>query len=139
MTEDVPPALHPPVSLALAKAVETVPAEDALPGGCLYEPKLDGYRLCALAGSGGVSLWSRQGKDLTRYLPDLQAAIEAQVPSVFELFGRLAAVGSETVVIDPLSSSSSAARCGLAAALPYWHGAPAFLNLCIATKPSLIE
>ncbi|TDT74737.1 hypothetical protein DFO47_11296 [Arthrobacter sp. AG258] len=29
MTEDVPPALHPPVSLALAKAVDSVPAEAA--------------------------------------------------------------------------------------------------------------
>ncbi|WP_373458726.1 ATP-dependent DNA ligase [Pseudarthrobacter sulfonivorans] len=46
----------------------------------MYEPKWDGYRLCALVGAGGVSLWSRQGKDLTRYLPDLQEAIEAQVP-----------------------------------------------------------
>jgi ATP-dependent DNA ligase len=82
MTEDVPPTLRPPVSLALAKAVETVPAESALPGGCLYEPKWDGYRLCVLAGSGGVSLWSRQGKDMTRYLPDLQAAFEGQVPPV---------------------------------------------------------
>lgn len=66
--------------LALAKAVESLPAASALPGGCLYEPKWDGYRLCALAGLGGVSLWSRQGKDLTRYLPDLQEAIEDQVP-----------------------------------------------------------
>lgn len=34
---------RPPESLALAKAVESVPAEDALPSGCLYEPKWDGY------------------------------------------------------------------------------------------------
>jgi ATP-dependent DNA ligase len=74
MREDVPPSLHPPVPLALAKAVESVPAVGALPGGCLYEPKWDGYRLCALAGSGGVSLWSRQGKDLTRYLGAAGAA-----------------------------------------------------------------
>ena len=43
MTEDVPATLRPPVPLALAKAVETVPAETALPGGSLYEPKWDGY------------------------------------------------------------------------------------------------
>jgi len=43
MTDGLPPALRPPVSLALAKAVESVPAEGALTGGCLYEPKWDGY------------------------------------------------------------------------------------------------
>ena len=32
----------PPV-LALARAVPKVPTPDALPGGCLYEPKWDGY------------------------------------------------------------------------------------------------
>ncbi|MDP9987346.1 hypothetical protein J2S98_002513 [Arthrobacter oryzae] len=67
MTEDVPATLQPPVPLALAKAVESVPAEAALPGGSVYEPKWDGFRMCALIGTAGVSLWSRQGKDLTRY------------------------------------------------------------------------
>lgn len=36
---------HPPVPLALAKAVEAVPTEGALPGGAVFEPKWDGYRL----------------------------------------------------------------------------------------------
>lgn len=39
----MPATLRPPVELALAKAVPAVPAEDAWPGGCLYEPKWDGY------------------------------------------------------------------------------------------------
>lgn len=43
MSEDVLASLGLPVELALAKAVNAVPAEDALPGGCLYEPKWDGY------------------------------------------------------------------------------------------------
>lgn len=41
MTEDVPATLRPPVSLALAKAVDSIPAEGALPGGSRYEPKGD--------------------------------------------------------------------------------------------------
>lgn len=82
MTEDVPPALHPPVSLTLAKAVDSIPAEAALPGGSRYEPKWDGYRACALIGAGGVSLYSRQGKDLSRYFPDLLEALSGQVPPV---------------------------------------------------------
>lgn len=43
MTEDVPASLRPPVSLALAKADDSVPAEGAMPGGSMYEPKFDGH------------------------------------------------------------------------------------------------
>ena len=82
MSEDLPAAMRPPVALALAKPVDNVPAEDALPGGCMYEPKWDGYRLAVLVGPRGASLWSRQGKDLTRFFPDLIKAALAQVPSV---------------------------------------------------------
>lgn len=115
MTEDVPSALRPPVSLALAKAVETVPAEGALPGGCLYEPKWDGYRLCALAGSGGVSLWSRQGKDLTRYLPDLQKAIEDQVPPGYVLDGEAVIWTADRLDFDALQRRLVASKAGLSA------------------------
>ncbi|WP_256371454.1 hypothetical protein [Pseudarthrobacter sp. NIBRBAC000502771] len=75
MTEDVPPSFHPSVSLALAKAVESVPTEAALPGGSRYEPKWDGYRACVLVSASGVSLYSRQGKDLSSYFPDLVEAL----------------------------------------------------------------
>jgi hypothetical protein len=43
MFEGVPAALRPPVALALAKAVESIPSEDALPGGSVYEMKFDGF------------------------------------------------------------------------------------------------
>lgn len=75
----MPAGLVPPVSLALAKAVETVPAAGALPGGCLYEMKWDGFRAVCLVGTGRVSLMSRQNKDLSRYFPDLVAAAAEQI------------------------------------------------------------
>lgn len=52
MTEDVPASLRPPVPLALAKAVESVPAEAALPGGSVYEPKWDGFLHCTMSTPG---------------------------------------------------------------------------------------
>ncbi|MFF1831288.1 hypothetical protein [Paenarthrobacter sp. NPDC058040] len=64
----------PPVAAALAKLVKT------LPGTLYYEPKWDGYRTFAFVSSGGVRLFSRQGKEFTRVFPDLAAAMEAQVP-----------------------------------------------------------
>lgn len=79
MPEPVPAAFRAP-SLAMAKPVAEVPAPGALPGGCLYEPKWDGFRIAAVTSEAGVTLWSRQGKDLTRYFPDLAAALQEQVP-----------------------------------------------------------
>jgi ATP-dependent DNA ligase len=113
MTADVPLALRPPVLLALAKAVESVPAEGALPGGCMYEPKWDGYRLCALAGADSVSLWSRQSKELTRYLPDLREAIEAQVPPGCVLDGEAVIWTADRLDFDALQRRLVASRTGL--------------------------
>lgn len=76
--QGIPVELHPPVSLALAKAVERFPAAGT--GSWLFEPKWDGFRILILAGSDQVSLWSRQTKDMTRYFPDLVAAVAEQMP-----------------------------------------------------------
>jgi ATP-dependent DNA ligase len=69
-----------PVAVALSKAAEQVPAEAALPGGCVYEPKWDGFRLVAVRSTGGTTLWSRQGKDLTARFPDIARAATTQLP-----------------------------------------------------------
>lgn len=66
MSESIPPALQPPIAVAQAKLVKTFPGPDALPGVVYAEPKWDGYRTIALINFDGVTLWSRQGKELTR-------------------------------------------------------------------------
>jgi len=98
----VPPALHPPVSLALAKAADSIPAEAALPGGSRYEPKWDGYRACALVRADGVSLWSRQGKDLSRYFPELLEAVARQVPPGCVLDGEAVVWSGDRLDFDAL-------------------------------------
>ncbi|WP_240793178.1 ATP-dependent DNA ligase [Arthrobacter crystallopoietes] len=80
METRLPPGLHPPVKVALARAVEKMPRPDALPGGLLFEPKWDGYRAVLVRDRDGTSLWSRQGKNLSRYFPDLIAAAAVQLP-----------------------------------------------------------
>ena len=107
--------MRPPVSLALAKAVESVPAEDALPGGCIYEPKWDGYRLCSLTRAGGVSLFSRQGKDLARYFPDLLEAIRSQVPPGCVLDGEAVVWAGDRLDFDALQRRLVASKAGLPA------------------------
>lgn len=77
----LPPELAGPVGVALAKPVREIPAPHALPGGCLYEPKWDGYRLVVVRDGGSTRLWSKQGRDLTDRFPDVAAAARAQVPA----------------------------------------------------------
>jgi ATP-dependent DNA ligase len=79
---------RPPLP-ALAKAVETIPGAGALPGGCVYEPKWDGFRAQILRpDDGATTIWSKQGKDLTRYFPDLVDAADAQIPDGFTVDGE---------------------------------------------------
>ncbi|RBY92572.1 ATP-dependent DNA ligase [Blastococcus sp. TF02A-30] len=77
----LPPELAGPVGVALAKPVRDIPAPHALSGGCLYEPKWDGYRLVVVRDGGSTRLWSKQGRDLTDRFPDVAAAARAQVPA----------------------------------------------------------
>lgn len=77
-----------PVPLALARAVPRIPAADALPGGCVYEPKWDGYRVAIVRTEQETIFWSRQGKDLTRYFPDLAAAAGDHIPPGFIVDGE---------------------------------------------------
>ncbi|WP_101847486.1 ATP-dependent DNA ligase [Zhihengliuella sp. ISTPL4] len=83
----LPAELQPPFEVALARPVSSIPAAGALPGGSRYEPKWDGFRLCIVVDE-QVSLWSRQGKDLTKRFPDLVAAAE-QLPDGVILDGEV--------------------------------------------------
>ncbi|MGY1709002.1 ATP-dependent DNA ligase [Geodermatophilus sp. SYSU D00758] len=78
---DLPPELAGPVAVQLAKPVRDLPHAGALPGGVLYEPKWDGYRLVVVRTATGTRLWSKQGRDLTDRFPDVAAAALAQVPA----------------------------------------------------------
>ena len=85
----LPPGLRLPVDVVLARPVEQIPAPTALPGGCLYEPKWDGFR-CILARDGArVSLWSRRGTDLTATFPEVAGAAAEQLASGMVLDAEL--------------------------------------------------
>ena len=85
----LPPELAGPVAVQLAKPVREIPAAHALPGGCLYEPKWDGYRLVVVRSGASTRLWSKQGRDLTDRFPDVVAAAVAQVPAGTVLDGEV--------------------------------------------------
>ena len=65
----------PPVKPMLAKSVKDVPDGDYL-----YEPKWDGFRCVVFRDGDEVELGSRNEKPLTRYFPEVVAAVRQHLP-----------------------------------------------------------
>lgn len=78
----------PPVRPMLAKAVKGIP-DPAKHGGLSFEPKWDGFRCIVFRDGDEVELTSRNTKPLTRYFPELVAAIKAQLPERIVLDGEV--------------------------------------------------
>lgn len=66
----------------------------------IYEPKWDGFRAIAWITAAGARIQSRQAKDLTKYLPDLAAALAHELPVGAVLDG-------EVLIWDPDRGRSS--------------------------------
>jgi ATP-dependent DNA ligase len=64
----------PPVAPMLAKPVADIP------NGMFYEPKWDGFRSIVFRDGTEVEIGSRNGRPMTRYFPDVVAAIIASLP-----------------------------------------------------------
>src|SRR5947209_3226810 len=66
----------PPVKPMLAKAATKLPTGDDL----YYEPKWDGFRCIVFRDGDEVELGSRNERPLTRYFPEVGAAVKAALP-----------------------------------------------------------
>lgn len=75
----------PPVRPMLAKSVKGVPQEP----GFSFEPKWDGFRCLVFRDGDEVELTSRNTKPLTRYFPEIVAAVKEQLPPRIVLDGEL--------------------------------------------------
>jgi ATP-dependent DNA ligase len=73
---------YPPMEASIA---EEIPTGDEWQ----YEPKWDGFRCLAFRDGEEVELQSKAGKPLTRYFPDLVAALSDLKPSRFVLDGEI--------------------------------------------------
>ena len=73
----------PPVAPMLAKAVPTIPP------GASYEPKWDGFRSIVFRDGDEVEFGSRNEKPMTRYFPELVAAVKAELPQRCVLDGEV--------------------------------------------------
>jgi ATP-dependent DNA ligase len=75
----------PPVLPMLAKSVKGIPRRDDLS----FEPKWDGFRCLVFKDGDEVELASRNTKPLTRYFPEVVAAMRDQLPERCVLDGEI--------------------------------------------------
>ncbi|MET7904041.1 ATP-dependent DNA ligase [Streptomyces sp. NPDC005355] len=119
------PPLLPPVEVALARLVPTLP--DPPPGRRLaYEPKFDGHRLLIFRLEDSVQMQARSGRIVTRAFPDLEAAAQA-LPVGTVLDGEVVVwTGGRTdfAAVQKRAAAASAARAArLARELPASYAA----------------
>jgi ATP-dependent DNA ligase len=88
----------PPVLPMLAKSVPSVPHTEGLS----FEPKWDGFRCLVFKDGEEVELASRNTKPLTRYFPEVVAAMRAQLPERCVLDGELFVAGGDRLEFEVL-------------------------------------
>lgn len=87
----------PPVKPMLAKSVAKIPP------GMQYEAKWDGFRAIVFRDGTEIELGSRTGKPLTRYFPELVAALTERVPKRCVLDGEIVVARDGRLDFDALS------------------------------------
>jgi ATP-dependent DNA ligase len=88
----------PPVEPMLAKSADSVPV-----GEYLYEPKWDGFRCIVFRDGAEIELGSRGGKLLTRYFPELVAALAEALPPRCVLDGEVVVPSGNRLDFDRLA------------------------------------
>jgi ATP-dependent DNA ligase len=83
--------------------MEALLAEELPDGpGWQYEPKWDGFRCIAVRSGGEVELWSKSGKPLGRYFPEVVAMFARLKAKHFILDGELLIITAGVVSFDAL-------------------------------------
>jgi ATP-dependent DNA ligase len=88
----------PPVQPMLAKSVPDVPEGP----GFLYEPKWDGFRCIVFRDGDEVELGSRNEKPLTRYFPEVVAAVRAHLPERCVIDGEIVIAAGQGLDFEAL-------------------------------------
>jgi ATP-dependent DNA ligase len=86
----------PPVAPMLAKSVPNIPARMS------YEPKWDGFRSICFRDADEVELGSRNERPMTRYFPELVAAVRAELPQRCVIDGEIVIATADGLDFDAL-------------------------------------
>ena len=95
----MPPPIAPFAPME-AKLVDALPADP----GWQYEPKWDGFRAIAVRHGDEIDIWSKSGKSLARYFPEIVALLRAIAEPDFILDGELVLPSGETLSFDALQA-----------------------------------
>ena len=79
----------PPVSPMLAKVAREIPE------GLFYEPKWDGFRSIVFRDGDEVEIGSRKERPMTRYFPEVAAAVRASLPERCVVDGEIVVPGEK--------------------------------------------
>jgi ATP-dependent DNA ligase len=113
-------ALHPPFAPMEALSVGEIPVGDDWQ----YEPKWDGFRCLVFRDKRKVDLWSKSGRSLTRYFPELVEAVLEVAADRFALDGEIVIPQNGTFSFDAL--------------LQRIHPAPSRVKRLAAETPALL-
>src|SRR6266487_4811663 len=84
----------PPVAPMLAKPVAKIPE------GYLYEPKWDGFRSVIFRDGDEVEIGSRNERPMTRYFPEVVAAVRASLPERSVIDGEIVVPDADGRCLD---------------------------------------
>ncbi|HET6759548.1 MAG TPA: ATP-dependent DNA ligase [Propionibacteriaceae bacterium] len=87
----------PPVAPMLSKAVPSIPK-----GPFSYEPKWDGFRSIVFRDRDEVEIGSRNERPMTRYFPDIVAAVKANLPDKCVIDGEIIVVVGDRLEFEVL-------------------------------------
>ncbi len=85
----------PPVAPMLAKSVASIPT-----GAMSYEPKWDGFRSIVFRDGDEVEIGSRNERPMTRYFPEVVAAVLASTPARCVIDGEIVVPGADGRRLD---------------------------------------
>ena len=98
--------VNPPIAPMLAKSVPHIPE-----GAFSFEPKWDGFRAIIFRDGDEVEIGSRNERPMTRYFPELVAAIKAELP-------ERCVIDGEIVIPDATGGGWTSRRCCSASIRP---------------------
>src|SRR3712207_3076041 len=93
----------PPVSPMLAKAATKLPTGNGL----FYEPKWDGFRCIVFRDGDEVELGSRNERPLTRYFPEVVAAVKEALPERCVVDGEIVVPRGDRLHFESRSEETS--------------------------------
>jgi ATP-dependent DNA ligase len=90
--------LHPPIEPMETRQLQKLPEG----GEWTYEPKWDGFRCIAFRENGEIELQSKSGESLTRYFPEIVAALAESRAQEFVTDGEILIAGETASDFDAL-------------------------------------